>query len=505
MAYLEAEGVDAVGSGSLLYKDAVYIARQLIETFGEAKARRHPLIKEICGKDTRRWWTIAAAADGILFPATSYEGLVLGIQIRKDRPRGKDDRYRWLSHDNLGGTPLTVFRAVEGAENPHHLIITEGYKKAAVAARTLQCHALSLAGVTAYKDSELIKTVEALGVHNISLAFDQDKREKKQVKEAEQRLLRVLAAALPQLELYYLNWDSRPERVQQPAKGLDDAVKAGSDFRFEEAAPQAGPRLVTDLPVEALARAFPTLHPTSALQEAREAHSTIMHQIVNHPDGKKMIIPSTTGTSKSQASDDAIADRAFLGGFSHRILLMCPNKANIAERTAPDQKLGQALAHGLIQIQRGWQLIFLEDNKPRRPQPEDCANPQAFEAGKVRHATAKFVCKDCVFGSSANWEAKFPGQPRSFKCEEEDYLATRHKSRKAQIVVATKDAYLNNSQELGQFDLIICDEELLPDLLESGIMVSTGVLAGWREKIALKGIEAPGWQKLVEYGREMAL
>ncbi|HEX2913535.1 MAG TPA: DUF3854 domain-containing protein [Chloroflexia bacterium] len=487
-AYLEAEGVDPQGCGSLAYSQAATVARALVARFGEEICRRHPALREVTSANGKRWWTIASAADGILFPALGVDGLILGLQIRKDKPRGKDDRYRWLSSDGRGGTPLTVMQAAPGAESRHHLIITEGYKKASVAARTWQCHALSLAGVTAYKDSDLLQAVEKLGVQSVSLAFDADKREKKAVREAEQRLLRLLAAALPHLELFYLNWDGAY------GKGLDDALKAGAECRFDPATPSEGPRLVTGLPAEVLARAFPGVKPLYTLEEARLQHRALLDRLVVQPDGSHTVITSTTGTGKSKAADDALATALLNGAIRHRVLLLCPDKANIAERTAPGTLLYQALAEGLLVIQRGRNLITLD--KPRSSQPEDCANPQAFEAGAARHAAAKFVCKDCPFGSAENWEKSYPGQPRPFKCEEEGYIASRRASHKAQAVLATKDAYLNNSKELDKFDLVICDEELLPHLIESGIRMDTEVLKGWREKIALKELDAPHWQKL---------
>jgi hypothetical protein len=497
--YLEGEGVPSEGCGSLAYKEATQIAKLLVEVYGAEKARRHPLLKEVTGKDGRRWWTIAGATDGLLLPALSVEGLVLGIQIRKDRPRGKNDRYLWLSHDGLGGTPLSVFKdqgVTPGAGA--HLIITEGYKKAAIAAAAYHCHAISLAGVRAYRDSELIATIKALEVSTVSLAFDQDKRANPHVKAAEQRLLRMLAAALPGLELYYLNWD------EEKGKGLDDALGAGAEISFEKAAPETGPRFVGDLPALALTTAFPDLkaRPLYSVEEARSQHQALLRRLVGEPDGKRYVITSTTGTGKSQSADDAIAEvalqeeSAFTALPTHRVLLLCPNKANLAERLSPTTKLGQAYRAGLVAVQRGRHLIADLTEQSRPFPPEACANPVAFDAGQARHAAAKFVCKDCPFGRAENWEKRYPGQPRLFKCEEEGYLAARQMSRKARMVVATKEAYLNNSRELGQFDLVMCDEELLPFLIESGIIINTEVLSGWREKLALKQIEAPSWQKL---------
>lgn len=489
-AYLESGGVDPGGCGSLFYSQAASIAKTLVALLGEEVANQHPTLLKVMSEDGKRqWWTLAGAADGILFPATSHEGLVLGVQIRKDKPRGKDDRYRWLSHGGLGGTPLTVFKASAGAQSPHHLIITEGYKKAAVASQTWQCHSISLAGVTSYRATDLIQTIEALGVQSISLAFDQDKLAKSQVQEAEQKLLRILAAACPTLELYYLEWDGTL------GKGLDDALKAGAQCEFKLAAPQSGPRFVSDLPLEALARVFGSAKPLYTLEEARKGHRAFMDRIVASPDYSTTLITSVTGTGKSQACDDAVAEAVMQNRLHPRTLILAPNKANIEERTRPHNLLGKAVASGKVAIQRGRRLVDL--GEPYSSQPEDCANPEALQAGAARHAAAKVVCSGCPFSSPKNWEATFPGQPRPFQCEKEGYLASRKKSDEAQAVLATKEAYLNNSEKLGEFDLIICDEDLLPYLYES-VIVNTNVMQGWREKIALKQLAVPDWVKLMQ-------
>ncbi|NWJ47077.1 MAG: DUF3854 domain-containing protein [Chloroflexi bacterium] len=514
-AYLKAEGLAEefiVRCGTLRYSQAGSIAGKIVQQFGEEIACRHPaLLKVIAG--SRSWWTIAGASDGLLFPAFSHTGIMLGIQLRKDRPQGRSDRYRWLSHGGLGGTPLSVFRVETKAQNSHHLIITEGFKKAAVASHNWQCHAISLAGVTAYRETELIEIIQQLAVSGISLAFDRDKHQNPRVREAEQKLLRLLAATFPQISLFSLNWDMPHSAVEEtnsalllppsqetvftpdPLKGLDDALKADAVFRFDLAI-STGPRFVPALPPEALALNFGTATPLFTVEQARRQHRAILDRKIRCPDGTKTVITSTTGTGKSQAADEALATALLESTLEHRVLLVCPTKENIRERTRPDTLLGQAVAQGLAVIQRGRRLIDL-NAPPASPEPEDCANPLALQAGSARHAAARFVCRDCPFGSEVNWQKAFPGQLRPFHCEIDGYLASRKLSRQARVVIATKEAYLNNSHELGRFEVVICDEELLPYLLESGITVDGEVLRGWREKIALTALYAPEWQKLL--------
>jgi|APThiThiocy_cv2_1041547.scaffolds.fasta_scaffold00492_20 hypothetical protein len=501
--YLVQAGVDPLGCGSLDYSQAATIARQLAEQFGEATARRHPILLKVERENGRNYWTIAGAATGILFPATNVEGQILGIQIRKDQPRGSEDRYRWLSHAGLGGTPLTVFQTATGAANSHMVIITEGYKKAANAARAWACHAISLAGVAAYKEADLLHTLESLNAGVIALAFDQDKRHNPQVKTAEQRILKLLAAALPESKLFYLNW------AETSGKGLDDALAVGAEFHFDEALAAGtieGTRLVNDLPGLVVDRAFSQIGPLYTVEGARSQHRAFFGRLLVHPNKTQRVITSPTGTGKSRAADDALADTLMEGNLSGRWLLLAPNRANIAERIAPGTLLGKAVKAGRAAIQQGRTLFDIEELKivGRKSTAEDCANPQAADAGAARQVTARVVCAQCPFGSDQNWQDhaaeigysldQTPNRP--WKCETQGYLNSRKISRQAQLVIATKEAYLNNSDLLAEFDGgVIVDEELLGYLLEI-ITIDTAILGGWREKIAVKGLNFPAWEQL---------
>jgi hypothetical protein len=499
--YLIGEGVDPTGCGTLAYKQASRIATRIVTIVGEDIARRAPALIEARAKDGRNWWTLASAADGLLLPATNVDGLVAGLQIRKDKPAGPDDRYRQVSHGGLGGTPLTVFKTAPGAASPNHSIISEGYKKCSVATKNWQCHAISLAGVSAYNVDELIRTVAALGVDSVSLAFDADKAANQNVARAEERLLNILAAAFPELAIFKLEWDGSAAK----AKGLDDAVKAGCEFKFVPAA-GTGPRLVTDLPAAAHARTFTTAatdRKMYTLTEAREQHRAFFDRLLlmsypgPGPDGSQTALTSPTGTGKSTAGDDSLAYGASTGLLQGRWLTMAPNKDNIKERTVPRTELGKAAAAGYVAVQQGRRLIDLGD--PNLVQtPFDCANENAEIAGKNRQITAQVVCPTCPFGSDDNWVKAYPdGSTRPWKCEVDGYLASRKASEKAQAVIATKESFLNNSDQLNDFDGIIVDEELMPFLMEI-ININSSILDGWRQKIGLKGIPAPEWERLFQ-------
>src|SRR5207237_1342777 len=171
--------------------------------------------------------------NGLLIPAINGNGQVVGLQLRKDQPRSEDDRYSWVSTAGKGGTPVTVLRAAPEALNDNLVILSEGLKNAAFARQKWGCHAIALAGVTAYRLEELLKEIDALPeLTNVAIAFDADKEEKAQVKKAERKLLRALVTARPDLEYSIVTW---PRHL---GKGLDDVLLAGSDtsvFKFTSA------------------------------------------------------------------------------------------------------------------------------------------------------------------------------------------------------------------------------------------------------------------------------
>jgi hypothetical protein len=115
-------GVPLEGIGSLDQRRAEEIAQALLAQFGGETTRLHPLLRSLPSKaSTTHSWTIAGAVgNGMLFPAVSVDGLILGIQLRLDHPPSGEERYRWLSSAGKGGTPLTVFRAkTDCSPHPH--------------------------------------------------------------------------------------------------------------------------------------------------------------------------------------------------------------------------------------------------------------------------------------------------------------------------------------------------------------------------------------------------
>jgi hypothetical protein len=503
-AYLAGEGIPSDGCGSLVEKQARWVAKKLVKEFGESVCARHPAIVLREASNVRAWWTLTQFEAGIIFPAINHEGLVLGLQLRKDKPRGKADRYRWFGREGLAGTPLTVFRAGPGAKRADLTIITEGWKKAAAAAAFFECNAISLSGVDGYKANDLIATVLKLGSTALAAAYDLDKFDKKGVQDAETRLINLCRGAFPFHQLSILNWD------RTKAEKIDDAIKAGlslEDFNFEGVKSTRRAGEIVELPGDVLATAFAQSRNQTiyTLEEARAGHRVFFEALFTSlPDGSQTNVASLTGTSKSTACDNALADAIMTDSLVGRWLLLAPNKANIAERTASNKPLGQAVAEGRAVIQIGRQPIDPFDlDSPSTGY--DCGMiGAAREAGANRQITAQEICSRCPFGSTKSWQENAErwgynlNQGRPFACEQAGgYLHSKKQASQAQVVIATKESFLNGSDEISGFDGIICDEGLLPYLLET-VKIDTSKLGTWREKIMLKGIDAPGWTRLFQ-------
>jgi DNA primase len=184
-------------------------------------------------KDRDRW-RLVAVPSGFFVPVRDRHGLIQGLQIRKDHRQ--EPRYIWLSSKGRpfgtgSGAPCHV-QNPERVEATGKLIITEGSLKSFVAAQYLgesEGGLLALAGVGTFKDS--------IGAHlraawpslrHVSVAFDSDWREKREVKRQLHRLLCALKAARFDV-VTVRTWDG-------PEKGIDDFLVAEARERREVAA-----------------------------------------------------------------------------------------------------------------------------------------------------------------------------------------------------------------------------------------------------------------------------
>ena len=167
---------------------------------------------------SRRWERWALAGDpGLLIPVRGIGRLVLGWQIRVDRPRG--GKYVWLSSagrpgGSSSGAPIHL--AVPAVEKSPTRWIVEGPLKANICAERLGAVVLGVAGVASWR--EVADILEQTGAEKIVVAYDMDWATNDVVAHHRRQLVGHLLKA--GFEVQVAEWDPRH-------KGLDDALVAG--------------------------------------------------------------------------------------------------------------------------------------------------------------------------------------------------------------------------------------------------------------------------------------
>jgi hypothetical protein len=173
-------------------------------------------------------WQIVKTPSGFFVPIRDRDGLIQGLQIRKDYLRHeKDPRYTWLSsHPDYyhkgtsSGAPVHIQHA-DRISATGKALITEGALKSIVAGEYLPADEgglIALAGTSAFRENfgEQLKTAWPM-LQIVQLAFDADFRVKREVRGQLYRLARVLSAS--GLRVRVLTWDTQE-------KGLDDYLYA---------------------------------------------------------------------------------------------------------------------------------------------------------------------------------------------------------------------------------------------------------------------------------------
>jgi hypothetical protein len=172
-------------------------------------------------------WQLVHAPAGFFVPVLDREGLIQGLQVRRDYLKHeKDSRYCWLSSANRpfgtsSGAPCHV-------QNPERIaatgkcMITEGALKSFIAAQYLdesEGGLMALAGVSIFQDSFGLRLKQAFpDLRSVAIAFDSDWQSKKEVKAQLLRLTRVLRGA---------NFESITIRTWPTnEKGIDDYLVA---------------------------------------------------------------------------------------------------------------------------------------------------------------------------------------------------------------------------------------------------------------------------------------
>jgi DNA primase len=171
----------------------------------------------------RGTWRIVKTPSGFFIPVLDRQGLIQGLQIRRDVLRHqKDPRYLWLSSHPDHFKDGTSSGAPTHIQNPERItatgrvLITEGALKAFVAAQHLspdEGGLVALSGVSTFDEhfGAKLKSVWP-NLQHASIAFDADWSQKREVKMQLRRLARSLLAA--SLSVSVRTWET--------GKGIDD-------------------------------------------------------------------------------------------------------------------------------------------------------------------------------------------------------------------------------------------------------------------------------------------
>lgn len=177
--------------------------------------------------------------NGILIPVINENGKIAGLQIRKAELQSKDEnRYMWFSSSfteyepdkyaavgRSPGTPISV--VYEGKDNlsVKEIYVTEGIFKAIAIGKTFDCPAVSVQGITNWKDIvEALDTIKKVypNLSTINVAFDADFINNDRVSEQIIKMSEAITEAYPSFNCVVSTWDI------SNGKGIDDLINTVS-------------------------------------------------------------------------------------------------------------------------------------------------------------------------------------------------------------------------------------------------------------------------------------
>lgn len=161
-------------------------------------------------------WTFVAEKRGILIPVRNTDGLIQGLQIRRDNEQKR--KFRWFSSTNLkDGCKAEGWTHLVGKTTPQ-IILTEGPMKADVVNALSGSTVLAVPGVNTLAQLKLtLEKLRGRGVETIETAFDMDFCTNANVQNGFNSLLTLLDDMGFRFKTYV--WDPR-------YKGLDDFLWA---------------------------------------------------------------------------------------------------------------------------------------------------------------------------------------------------------------------------------------------------------------------------------------
>lgn len=202
------------------------------------------LVKE----GARGSWVEICASGGLLIACLNWAGRINRLRLRPDEGKLNGPKYVWLSSSRYGGpgtgAPPAFYRASE-FEAPRRLLITEGEKKAHLAAQRLGLQGfpvvgVSLAGVGSYAELLPVLERESAEFDEVVIAFDQDLSEKTRERVALHQ--RNLAEELARrgIPVLLASW--------RGPKGLDELLVARGRLALEPFRPLAAQPSLVDSP-----------------------------------------------------------------------------------------------------------------------------------------------------------------------------------------------------------------------------------------------------------------
>ncbi len=173
-------------------------------------------------REGRRW--NLAGPPGLLISVRDENGLIQGLQIRKDDAR-HGAKYLWLSSAGRPGgvgsrSPVHVARPQQSVRN-QRLWITEGPLKGDIASDRLGAIVIAVPGVATWRRGLEVAQVLDPSKSLLVIAFDMDFKTNSHVAQCRNELL--LAAGREGWKVEAAEWED--------AKGIDDALVAGSEVR----------------------------------------------------------------------------------------------------------------------------------------------------------------------------------------------------------------------------------------------------------------------------------
>lgn len=435
--------------------------------------------------------------DRLAIPVRNARGETIALRIRipGDAALHRKKKLVWVSSSAKNGTspgaPIHV--AYPATITDTRIFVTEGEIKANISADLLGAIVLSLPGF-AQGDGlgDVLDELKALGyAGDVVMALDQDADAATRAKV--QAKAKTYAATLTRqgYTVSLATWDG--------AKGLDDLLVAGGKLVV---APFAAPRQRGLVPMAPVTYGADSV--LSSMPDAEWQLEEIAKQIIpaKWPRGVKsmetFVLLATMGLGKTHnvlrrldALDrsDAWPTVWNVKNQSKRDVrvLVLVDSVNILEESTR-KHFGAVWTtdvyeeNGVQKSRLVWD--YAKQNRPtffvmegRNAAPHSggfCANMAI--AGEVSERRGLPIVDACRVGKEIPC-------PFAEQCQVDGYLAAKKASKAARIVCACKSAYLNESKELDDFDLVIMDEETARAFLEE-IAVTTGDVEQWRKLLA---------------------